>query len=97
MVASGPFGEWAHGVAAKRDYYSALFETENRATVRLFLEVLGWPNRRRWVAPGDRRGRLPGERGEQEIADLAHDNRRSPARKLGKLRETRASRHIIGT
>ena len=47
IVESGgewPFGEWAHGVAAKRDYYSALFETENGATVRLFLEVLGWPN-----------------------------------------------------
>ena len=39
-----PFGEWAHGPAAKRDYYRGLFQTENRATMRLFLEVLGWPN-----------------------------------------------------
>ena len=42
-----PFGEWAHGADGRRDYYRELFQTENIATIRRFLEVLAWPNQKR--------------------------------------------------
>jgi hypothetical protein len=47
-----PFGEWGHGNDGRLEYYKQLFGTNDRATVRRFLEMIGWPH-------GNRRPRCP--------------------------------------
>lgn len=41
-----PFGEWGHGNKGPFEYYGQLFQTQDRAAIRHFLELIGWPNDR---------------------------------------------------
>jgi hypothetical protein len=82
-----PFGEWGHGDEGRFEYFGKLLGATDRATIRRFLELIGWPNEntrpRCPCGSGKRLSKCCGTKVRELRAKLPRDVARGAFQRLG--------------